>query len=115
MAIALEREKLIVDVERRLEEKILASIGKWATRIIVTVIAATFAGAGAWFSALGRIEKLEVWKLERTKPIEDYYRDKQDTAAYQAKVLEIMAEMKESQLDLKSRIIKLEDHLRGRQ
>ena len=69
-----------------LEQRIYARIGKWALTIIGSCIAIAIMASSNWFAVTGRIEKLETWKSERVRPIEDYYTDKEEQADRLARI-----------------------------
>lgn len=56
-----------------LKTEILAAVGKWAIAIIGSILAATIFALSQWYAVMSRVDRLETWKSERTKPIEDYY------------------------------------------
>lgn len=82
-----------------LEQRIMARIGKWALAIIGTVIAIVLMASSHWFALHARVDRIEIWKAERVKPIEEYYKDQQITAErlarIEAKIEEIGAILKE--------------------
>ena len=78
----------IKDTLSELEERVQARIGRWALAIIGTVIALAVGASSQWFSLQARMDRIEVWKAERTKPIEDYYAFKEEIAARLARLEE---------------------------
>lgn len=69
-----------------LEQRIMARIGKWALTIIGSCVAIAIVASSNWFEVLGRVDRLETWKTERTQPIEAYYETQQLNAERFAKI-----------------------------
>lgn len=77
------------DVATTIDElklEILAAIGKWAIAIITSIIGVTIVAMSQWGAMVGRIEKLETWKAERTQPIEKYYEDQRTNGERMARI-----------------------------
>ena len=69
-----------------LKTDILAAVGKWALTIIASIVATTIFALSQWYAVVNRVERLETWKAERTKPIEDYYADQRANGERMARI-----------------------------
>ena len=64
-----------ISINHAIEEmrtEVLAVVGRWAIAIIGSCICLTGMAAAQWFPTVGRIEKLETWKMERAVGIDGY-------------------------------------------
>ena len=83
-----------------LRQDILATIGRWAIAILGTTVLLAVGAASNWYGALARIAAIETWKVERTKPIEDYYN-------YQSKLEGRLSRIEENQTNMAVQITDL--------
>lgn len=91
------------DIEPTLAElrkDILATIGRWAFAILGTAFAFGVAGAANWFGLVNRIERLETWKEDRAKPIEQYYETQRIMEGRLSRMETLQIEMKEQLADI---------------
>lgn len=66
---------------QELERRIYAAIGKALIGIFLSVITITGIVVKTWNASDNRISALESWRVEREKPIEDYYKFKEELAS----------------------------------
>lgn len=79
-----------------LEDRFLARFGRWIWLNVAVAVTFLLMGAGQWYAIQGRITSLETWKTERVKPIEDYYRDREEAALWRGQTTQEIKAMKES-------------------
>lgn len=91
-----ELEATLVELEQRIQ----ARIGKWALAILGTAFAFGVMGAANWFGIVNRVERLETWKTERAKPIEEYYETQRIMEGRLSRMETLQLEMKEQLADI---------------
>ena len=82
------------------EQRILARIGRWVLAILGTAVLFGVMGAANWFGIVGRLERLETWKTERAKPIEEYYETQRIMEGRLSRMETLQLEMKEQLADI---------------
>jgi Tfp pilus assembly protein PilO len=90
-------EHSLVQMEERLDtkathlfEEMRTRLQVWAAKVavgsVVTIIVAAAALIGYWNGLTNRVAAIETWKAERVRPIEDYYKDREQNAERLAKI-----------------------------
>lgn len=88
--------KHLDDIIEALEDRFLARFGRWIWLNVAVAVTFLLTGAGQWYSLQSRISSLETWKTERVRPIEDYYKDREESALWRGQITQEIKGMKES-------------------